>query len=116
MHCAIRDQRDRKFLFHLTGQRVDIVFARFNLAAGDLEVLITAASRQTHLPAPHDAEPHLYEPFQSGHLQANSNEMSFAPSHSTALPNVLRFSSPEVSVMKWLPATIPIFDAKQTPP
>ena len=40
------------------------------------------------------------------------NSTSCAPSQSVSLPSAGRFSSPEVSVMKWLPASWPIFDAK----
>ena len=43
---------------------------------------------------------------------AASNSTSCAPSQSVSLPSAGRFSSPDVSVMKWLPASWPIFDAK----
>ncbi len=116
MHCTFRNKCDRKALFNPTDKRVNILSVRFNLSAGNLEVIIAVASRQKCLPVLYDKEPRLYEMFQICYRQANSKEMSFAPSHNTALPKVLRFSSPEVSVMKWFPASIPIFDAKQTPP
>ncbi len=45
-------------------------------------------------------EPGLDDPLHNRIGQANSKEMSFAPSHRTAFPSFLRFESPEVSVIK----------------
>jgi hypothetical protein len=54
--------------------------------------------------------------FSALHDQARSNTISCAPFHSVILPSGARFSSPDVIVMKWLPASWPILLAKRTPP
>jgi len=45
-----------------------------------------------------------------------SNKISCAPCHNAIWPSAARFSSPDVSVMKWLPASWPILLAKCTAP
>ena len=53
---------------------------------------------------------------QTCNQAASSKRIDCAPFHRTVVPRACRFSRPDVSVMKWFPASCPIFEANETPP